>query len=218
MAVHDRDRDRARRSTRRALLAIGEEFRETRIRADLALRELAARVGISPAAISRIEHGLSPHVAYETLVALGAGLGLDVPLRAYPNGDPVRDAAQLALLARFRAELPAGVRWRSEVPLGPAGGDRRAWDAVIEGRGWSLPIEAETRLRDVQELQRRLALKCRDGGADRMILLVADTRHNAHVLRLYAAELHGSFPVREREAMASLVAGAQPAGSAIVRR
>ena len=217
MAVHDRNQDRARRSTRRALLALGEEFRETRIRADLTLRELADRVGISPAAISRIEHGQSPHVAYETLVALGAGLGLDVPLRAYPNGDPVRDAAQLALLARFRAELPTGLGWRSEVPLGLPG-DRRAWDAVIEGRGWSLPVEAESRLRDVQELQRRLALKCRDGGVDRLILLVADTRHNRHVLRLFAAELHGSFPVRERAAMAALVAGALPPGSAIVRR
>jgi transcriptional regulator with XRE-family HTH domain len=196
-------------------MAIGEELREARIQAALSQRELAATVGISASEISRIERGQSPHVAYETLVAIGAALGLDLPLRAYPNGDAVRDAASLALLARFRALLPAGLRHRTEVPLGIPG-DRRAWDDVVDGPGWSLPVEAETRLRDVQALHRKLSLKCRDGKVDRMLLLVADTRHNRHVLRLAAAEFDAAFPVRGRDALAALRAGRCPDGSAVV--
>lgn len=194
---------------------IGDEFREARTQAALTQRELGAIVGISPAEISRIERGRSPHVAYETLVLLAAALGLDIPLRAYPNGDPVRDAAQLALLARLRALLPTGLRHPTEVPLGIPG-DLRAWDEVVEGQGWSLPTEAETRIRDVQALCRKLALKCRDAGVDTMLLVIADTRHNRHVLRLAANDLAEAFPVRGRDALAALRMGAKPAGSAIL--
>jgi hypothetical protein len=146
---------------------------------------------------------------------MAAMLGLDIPLRAYPNGDAVRDAAQLALLARFRAQLPANVRHRTEVPLG-IGGDRRAWDEVVQAVDWSLAVEAETRIRDVQALNRRIALKCRDGGVDRVLLLVADTRHNRHVLRLAADEFAAAFPIRGRDALEALLAGRRPAGSSVV--
>lgn len=172
-------------------------------------------VGISSSQVSRIEHGTSAHVAYETLVALGAVLGLDLPLRAYPNGDSIRDAAQLALLARFRALLPATTRHRTEVPL-DIPGDRRAWDEVIDAATWSLPIEAESRLRDVQALKRRINLKCRDAAAGRIVLLVADTRHNRHVLRMYEAEFAAEYPMPGRVALAALRAGHRPEGSSVI--
>lgn len=200
---------------RRFLIAIGDELREARIQAGLTQRELGAAVGGSPSEISRIERGQSPHVAYEVLVALGAALGLDIPLRAFPNGDAVRDAGQLALLARFRAVLPTTIRHRTEVALGVPG-DRRAWDEVLEGSGWWLPVEAESRLRDVQALNRRVALKRRDGGAEVIVLLVADTRHNRRILRLFEAEFAGAYPVAGRVALAALRAGRRPEGSAVV--
>jgi transcriptional regulator with XRE-family HTH domain len=215
MTIRERHGDRANRLTTRALLSIGEELREARLQAGLTIRALATSTGISPAQISRIEHGALRHVAYETIVALAAALGMDVPLRAYPSGEPVRDAAQLALLARFRARLPTELRHRSEVPLGIPG-DRRAWDEVILGPGWSLPVEAETRLRDVQALHRRFALKCRDGGTERAILLVADTRHNRHVLRLASAEFGAAFPVPGNVALAALDRREMPPGSAVI--
>ena len=197
------------------LRAVGEELREARLQGSLTQGELGAAVGVSASAISRIERGESPHAAFETLARLGVALGLDIVLRAYPNGDAVRDAAQLALLARFRASLAAGLRHRAEFPLGIPG-DRRAWDEVIDGLGWWLPVEAESRLRDVQALHRRIGLKCRDGGADCVLLLVADTRHNRHVLRMYSAEFAAAFPVPGRVALASLRAGHRPGGSAVV--
>ena len=177
--------------------------------------ELKRTVGISTSEISRIEHGQAPHLTYLALVELGAALGLDLPLRAYPNGDVVRDAPQLALLGRFCPLLPASLRQRNEVALRIAG-DRRAWDLVVDGRGWSLPVEAETRLRDVQALLRRLSLKCRDDGVDTILLVVADTRHNRHILRLYATDFVTMFPTSGRDALASLQAGLRPTGSAVI--
>lgn len=197
------------------LALIGDELRDVRLTGGLSQSQVGAIVGVSRQEISRIERGRSPHVAYETLVAVAKALGLDLPLRAFPNGDRVRDAGQLALLGRFRALLPADLRHRTEVPIGVPG-DRRAWDEVIDGGEWSLPVEAETRLRDTQALRRRLALKLHDSTFDRMVLVVADTRHNRQVLRLAAADFAEAFPVRGRDAVAALRRGEPPAASAIV--
>jgi hypothetical protein len=95
-------------------------------------------------------------------------------------------------------------------------GDRRAWDAVIDGRAWRVPVEAESRLRDVQACSRRVALKRRDDRSEVVVLLVADTRHNRHVLRLAALDLAAEFPVKGSKALAALAAGERPSGSAIV--
>ena len=215
MVTKERRLDRARRLAQRAVAIVGEELREARLQAGLTQTELGEAVGLSKSEISRIELGRARSVPYERLVLIAAALGLDVPLRTFPAGEPVRDAAQLALLAGFRRLLPATLGWRTEVPLNVPG-DRRAWDAVIEGRGWRVPVEAETRLRDIQALSRRIALKQRDDRADVVILLVADTRHNRHVLRLAAADLAATFPTSGHAALRALSEGRQPAGSAIV--
>jgi hypothetical protein len=69
------------------------------------------------------------------LGAIGATVGRDIRLRAYPAGDPIRDAGQQRLLDRLRARLHPGLTMRTEVPL-PIAADLRAWDAVIRGVGW----------------------------------------------------------------------------------
>ena len=215
MSTRTRRIDRARWKAERNLSLFGDELREARLSAALTQREVGRVIDLSPAEISRIERGRSPQVPYRTLVLVAGALGLDLPLRAFPNGDPVRDAGQLALLARFRAMIGDGYRHRTEVPLGIPG-DRRAWDEVIDGPGWSLPVEAETRLRDTQALRRRLALKCQDAHVDRLILVVADTRHNRHVLRLASADFAEAFPIRARDALAALRRGERPASSAVL--
>jgi transcriptional regulator with XRE-family HTH domain len=211
----ERRLDRGRRRARAALAAVGDELQEVRLAAALTQREVGDAVGISHAGVSRIERGLAKRVPYETLVLIGAVLGLDLPLRTFPAGEPVRDAAQLALVASLRRLLAPTLGWRMEVPL-RVPSDRRAWDAVIEGRGWRVAVEAETPLRDVQALSRRIGLKQRDDRTDIVILLVADTRHNRHVLRLAAPDLAATFPTSGRALMQALSEGRQPAGSAIV--
>jgi hypothetical protein len=176
---------------------------------------VAVAAGISISEVSRIERGVAPHVPFERLAVVASVLGLDLPLRAFPAGEPVRDKAQLNLLARFRTLLPAGLNWRTEVPIRREG-DQRAWDAVVGGPGWRLPIDAETRLRDVQALARREALKRRDDRSAVSILLVAGTRHNRHVLRLARPELIGDFPGGRMRMLELLARGEPPEASAIV--
>jgi transcriptional regulator with XRE-family HTH domain len=215
VATRERRIDRGRRRARQALAKIGEEFREARLSGGLSQGQLADAVGISQAEMSRIERGAAPWVTFETLAVIAAVLGLDLPLRAFPVGDPIRDVAQLQLLAKLRALLPLGFTWRTEVPL-RIERDLRAWDAVVGGPGWRVPVDAETRLRDVQAFARREALKRRDDGAETMILLVADTRHNRHVIRLAKADLVGDFPIIGAAVLAAICKGERPAGSGIL--
>ena len=165
--------------------------------------------------MSRIERGAAPWVTFETLAVIAAVLGLDLPSRAFPIGNPIRDVAQLQLLAKLRALLPPGLTWRTEVPL-RIERDLRAWDAVVGGPGWRVPVDAETRLRDVQALARREALKRRDDGAETMILLVTDTRHNRQVIRLAKADLVGDFPMTAAAVLAAVCKGERPTGSGIL--
>jgi len=156
-------------------------------------------------------------VAFPDLEFLGAYcavVGLDLALRAYPAGDAIRDAGQVRLLERLRSRLHPSLRWSTEVPL-PIEGDLRAWDAMIRGTDWRLPVEAETALDDIQATERRLTLKRRDGEADHVILLVADTRRNRRALAA-APGAFAELPLRTREILADLARGTHPGGSGIV--
>ena len=215
MATRERRIDRGRRRARQGLATIGEEFREARLSGGLSQEQVADAVGISQGELSRIERGAAPWVTFETLATIAAVLGLDLPLRTFPCASPIRDAAQLQLLAKLRALLPEDLTWRTEVPL-PIERDLRAWDAVVGGPGWRVPVDAETRLRDVQALARREALKRRDDGAETTILLVADTRHNRQVLRLAKSDLANDFPIAGTVLLAALSRGERPTGSGIL--
>ena len=189
------------------------EIREARLAHGLSLVQVGRRVGVSASTISRVERAVSPRVELLRLVRLCAAVGLDLSVRAYPGGQPIRDRAHLALLALLRAILHPLLRWRSEVPI-PIAGDRRSWDAVVEGCG-TIGIEAETRLRDVQAAERRLFLKKRDGGVDRVILVLSDTRWHRQLLRANP-EIFDSFPIPSATALARLAKGEDPGGDAIV--
>jgi len=196
------------------------ELGSARRNAALSQAIVAHRVGISPSQYSRIERGLSLNVPIPKLAMIAAILGLDLSIRLYPAGDAVRDAAQIALLDRFRRRLHPSLVCRTEVPLpGPA--DLR--DAVVrgfrilEGRGSVRgAVEAETRPRDVQALERRLALKQRDGGVDWLILLLADTRHNRTFVAGPGSTLRARFPLDGRRALELLEAGVDLARNSIV--
>jgi hypothetical protein len=148
------------------------------------------------------------------LAAIGAAVGRDIRLHAYPAGDPIRDAGQQRLMNRFRARLHPSLVMPTEVGL-PIDGDLRAWDGFVLGVDWRRPAEAETVLDDIQALERRLALKIRDGGVDGVILVIADTLRNRRAL----AAAPGSFSTFDRNArrvLAALAAGRDPGGSSLI--
>jgi transcriptional regulator with XRE-family HTH domain len=194
---------------------VAREFRIARLDRGLSQRAVAAAVGIDRSSISRIERGRAEDLSLVTAAELLAAVGLELSVRAYPAGAPLRDAAHADLLRRFRARLHRSLDWATEVPL-PIPGDLRAWDAMVTGDRWRCGIEAETRPRDGQALERRIALKQRDGEVDFVILLLLDSRHNRAFVREHADLLHARFPVAGARALELLGAGVAPGGNAVV--
>lgn len=200
------------------LSRLGREHRDARIAAGLSLRACAAASGASYPQLLRFERGEVERLNLPDVGAWCSVVGLELAVRGYPAGDPLRDRGQLALLERFRARLHPGLRWRTEVPL-PIPGDLRAWDADVrafEPVVWRARIEAETRITDGQALERRLALKIRDDPDGHVILLVADTRTNRRAIAAIRAGLVAMFPATSREVLAALGAGRQPPGNCII--
>lgn len=195
--------------------ALGEEIRRARVQSGLSQRTAASGAGISAAQFGRIERAEIRRPTVEQLSRACAAVGLRIVVKAYPDGDPIRDAPHRRLLDRLRRRLPVGTAWRTEVPL-PIPGDRRAWDAVARRVDQIAACEAETALRDVQALERRIALKQRDGGIAVVILLVSDTRANRLALETSREALRTRFPLSGRQVLASLAAGRLPDRSGIV--
>src|SRR5262245_6593781 len=214
MPTHDRASDRGRRDAGRLVAELGSELREARLAAGVSQSSVARAAGLSHAAVSRIERGAAPYVSLRRLALVAAVVGLRLSVRAYPAGPPIRDVAQLRLLERLRVLLHSTLSWRTEVPL-PIEGDLRAWDAAIDGPGWIAYVDAETRIRDAQALERRVAVKRRDTGTDRVIILLADTRTNRLVLRSIGAPLvDGAIP--GSAVIDAIRAGRDPGASGVV--
>jgi hypothetical protein len=170
--------------------------------------------------VARICRGQSPDLSIVRAAQLLSVLGMDLSARAYPAGPQVRDAAQLRLLERLRERIGAGLRWRIEVPvieLAAAGViDRRAWDAAIDGVGWTVRIDAETHVGDLQAVVRRVLLKQRDARIACVILLLADTRHHRQLLSVIEGQLSADFPVRPRHALRALRDARSPGGNSLL--
>jgi hypothetical protein len=217
MPTRERPADRGRRRAREAWLRLGRDHRLARVSAGISLREEAAATGSSHQQLLRFERGQLTRASIEDVGAWCAAVGLDLGVRAFPAGDPLRDRAQLALLERLRAAVHPSLHWRTEVPL-PIEGDLRAWDAVIQGDGWRARVEAETTLDDVQALTRRVSLKLRDDPGGRLILLVADTKRNRASLPALSVGTRELLPLRSRPILAAIRVGAEPPGNGIVMR
>ena len=221
MPIHDRHVDRASRAARGDRGRVGLDLRVNRVSAGLSQGDVGRLAGVSASQVSRIERGLAPSASVEQLARIGAVVGLDVRLRAYPAGDAVRDAGHLRVIERLRGRLHANVTVRLEVPL-PIVGDRRAWDVwlgkLVDTRGVhrDLPTEVESRVVDTQALVRRLTLKMRDAEVDVVLLVVADTPSNRHAVAAAWPSLAGMFPVSARTALGALADGRYPGGSSLV--
>lgn len=193
----------------------GEEIRKARIANGLSQSVVGTAAGMSRAQLGRIERAELSDLALEQVCCAGLAVGLRLGARLYPDGYAVRDDAQLRLLERFRLILPPGTAWATEVPL-PIPGDRRAWDALIGLNGRRAGCEAETRLADVQALERRLALKARDGDVDVVVLIVADTAHNRAVLERERATLRALLPLDGRDVRRALRLRQLPQASGLI--
>ena len=216
MPVAERSYDIGSRRGRLIVRDLAAEIRQARLRHGLSQDAVARAVRISRAQMGRIERAENSGVSLLVVARLLAVLGMELSARAYPVGQPIRDAAHRALLDRLRTRLGPGVRWSYERPIGGEG-DLRAWDATISGRGFNAGVEAETRVGDVQALQRRIALRLRDDATVGVaILLLSNTRHNRSAVRQNFEALRADFPINGQAALAAMAAGRGPGGNAIL--
>jgi len=198
------------------VVAGGIELRAARLALGLSMAIVARAAGISESQLSRLERGRIRRPTLDQLARAARALGLKATLRFFPEGSPVRDAGQLALLGRFERLLASPLGLRREVPL-PRQGDLRAWDGLLSGDGTSAFVEGETHLGDTQAQARRVALKLRDDPrADVVILVVARSAHNRQVLAEHRETLRAPFPLDGAAIARELRAGRVPRASGII--
>jgi transcriptional regulator with XRE-family HTH domain len=216
MASRNRAVDVGTERARSIATDLGGEIRRAREQHGLSQAVVGRAAGISPSQVSRIERAQPKCLSIRQIARLLAVVGLELSARAYPAGPAIRDAAHRALLERFRARVAPSVAWRFEVPVGRPG-EQRAWDAVLSIGTAELGLEAETCPRDMQSLQRRVALKRRDDpGISGVVLLLANTRYNRALLREHGEALRADFPMPGPALLAMLAAGRDPGGSGVV--
>ena len=111
-----------RRSHRGAALArelvaeVAREIRLARSASGLSQRTVATAAGMSQSQVGRIERGQVRHPTLDQLCRVAAAVGLKLSIKAFPDGDPIRDIAHARLLERFHRQLGPGIGWRTEVP------------------------------------------------------------------------------------------------------
>lgn len=205
--------DESSRRARRRLTDLLRDLRNARLAAGLSQRSVGANLGCSRQLIGHLEAGRVANPGVLLLCRYGAVVGIDVSIRGFPAGSPLRDAGQLRLLARFRSLCPEAWRFRTEAPVG---GDRRAFDAVLSRGHAQVAIECITRLTDAQAQVRAALLKAEAAEVPRIVLVLADTRWNRAAVRDAAPTLRPAFPLDRRGLIRSLRAGRMPTGNGVV--
>ena len=200
MPAHDDIEQHGQRIARQVRLDAASAVLSARLDSGISQQTAGRAAGMSRAQFGRIERGEIAHLSVDQLCRAAAAVGLKVSLRTFPDGDPARDAGQLAILERFHQRLPSEALWRTEVPL-PIRGDRRAWDGLVVLRRRRAGCECETRLRDAQSVERRLALKQRDGQVDIVLLIVPDTVGNRRFLDQHREQLRTLLPLDSRQVL-----------------
>jgi transcriptional regulator with XRE-family HTH domain len=111
--------ERATYRIRRVVRELGEEYREARYGAGLSQRRVASEAGISRSRYTRIEAGRISTLRLEEAARVGAVLGLDLSVKVYPGGGPLRDQGHHErlgfLLSAVASPLAPGARSRSRV-------------------------------------------------------------------------------------------------------
>ena len=213
------------------VMALGRELRTARLISGRSQLEIGRAAGITGQHVGRVERGRIRRFDARTLARIGAAVGLEVRLRAYPTGLQIRDAGQAKLLRRVRARLGPGWAWRLEAPV--TGHDGRAWDATAARPGLVVRFEAESRLYDLQAQLRRIMAKwaavqrtateglATDGPEaiatiDRLVLVIGSMKHNRQVLASERELLRGDFPLDTRVVIAALSRGQDPGANGIL--
>lgn len=215
MATKESRRERGRRNATELSARLRAEIRTARQVAGVAQATIAKQLSWPQSKYSDFE--LAKRVLTLTdLCEVAALLGLRVNLSLWPEGEAVRDAGQIKLVGRFRAMLAAAWQVFTEGPF-PRLGDLRSWDLVLRLASVQLVgVEAETRVRDQQELVRRIRQRELHGGVDDIVIVLSETAHNRRRVHELRAALGGRYSTPPGEIMVALRDGRPLPGSGVV--
>jgi hypothetical protein len=183
--------------------------------AGLPMRIVARAIGRSTSWVSRVERGLVASVTFDELVVLGAAAGLKLWATTYPAERAIRDAPQLRLLRRFRERVGEAWSWSYEVVL-PQTRDQRAADCVLRRGSVTVMVEAFTRMADGQRQLRDVAIKARDLGATRVVIVLQASAANRRAMLEAADVIASDYPLGTRAVLAALSEGRDPGANGIV--
>jgi transcriptional regulator with XRE-family HTH domain len=179
-----------------------DELQLARTTANVSQEALAALLDWSQPRYSKFERGQQRPAVHEVCeVAAALGLEASVVLRRVEEG--LRDSGQMRVMARFQRLLSP--RWHAsiEAPF-PALGDLRSWDALLRLRDHRVGVEIETRLRDQQELIRRIRQREVHGRVDEILVVLSESRHNRLLVDGLRAGLGVRYGATPRELRAAL--------------
>lgn len=192
------------------------EFDSARLALGLSMADIGRAVGMSRSQVGRLIRREIADVSVKQICRLHAAVGLTDTMRAFPAGDPLRDAGQVRLLDQTRRRVSATIGWHVERGVNRVG-DLRAWDVVLDRHSCVDAIEAITRFGDAQAIQRRAMHKFRDDTTvQHLFLVIADTRLNRAALRACRESMRTDMPLDTRAVLQALGEGRCPGASGIV--
>jgi hypothetical protein len=164
-----------------------------------------------------LESGKIDEVSLIRIAEIASLLGLEPSLTLHRVGTPIRDKGHEALIARFRERLGAGWRVTREAEF-PSEGDPRSWDLLLRHptERYLVGVEAETRIRDLQALVRRMRERAREGGATNMLIVLSDSAMNRRLARDLREALGDEFQTPAAQLMSALASVRRLPGSGVV--
>ena len=216
MATRETRLERGRRRGRIVVSRLIGELVATRQSLNVSQRALARELRCSQAELWRRERlARIDRIPFVALAEMASLLGYDISAALHALGDPIRDRGHQELLKRFRATLAATIRVAAEAPL-PNLGDRRSWDLLLRCATQLIGVEAETRIRDIQLLVRRIRERERDGGVDEIVLVLSESVVNRRLLPELLEALGARFTTPPRALLKALRAGKPLPGSGVI--
>lgn len=216
MATRTTRLDRADATARMIVDEAMREFESARLALGLSMYDVGRAVGLSRSQVGRLVRRDIQDVSVRQICRLHAAVGLTDTMRAFPAGDPLRDAGQVRLLEQAHRRVSTIIGWHVERGVNRPG-DLRAWDVVLDGHGCVDAMEGITRFGDAQAIQRRAMLKLRDDPSVRhLFLVIADTRANRAALAACRESMRSDLPLDTRAVLHALGEGRCPGGSGIV--
>ena len=218
MATTERAYDRGKRRGDRNLQTFGADVRNARLSLGLSQRALGQRVRMPASKLSRMERAKLPSLTLNDASIVASAVGLDLSVKTYPGGTPIRDTANARRLQVLLKHVGRPLRSRTEVALPDRDGlpDQRSWDATISDHDDEMGVEVEIKLYDAQAQTRRIHLKWRDSRLARLLVVVADTKANRRVLREFE-EYFADLPrLNTKLVLAQLQEGVLPPSGLLV--